>query len=127
MEKTVTETNKAPVPVARYSQGIKIGNTLYTQGVIALDPAANKLVEGDISVQAGRVFESLKAIVESSGMKMSDVVKVSVFLSDLKDYPEFNKVYNSYFTADPPPVRTTVQAKLPFSALVEVEAIACKD
>ncbi|OGJ90824.1 MAG: hypothetical protein A2350_07235 [Candidatus Raymondbacteria bacterium RifOxyB12_full_50_8] len=127
MGKTAVKTNKAPVPVARYSQGIKAGNTLYVQGVIALDPQTNTLVEATIVDQTKRVFESIKAILESSGMAMPDVVKVTAFLSDLNDYPEFNKVYGSYFTADPPPVRTTVQAKMPFGALVEVEVVAYKE
>ena len=126
MNKKTIKTDKAPVPMARYSQGIKVGNTLYVQGVIALDPKTNKLIEGDITAQARRVFESIKAIVESAGMTMADVVKLTAFLSDLGDYPEFNGVYNSYFTHDPPPVRTTVQAKMPFGALLEVDVIACE-
>ncbi|OGS19493.1 MAG: hypothetical protein A3J83_06880 [Elusimicrobia bacterium RIFOXYA2_FULL_40_6] len=126
MEKTVIKTNKAPVPVARYSQGIKIGNMLYTQGTIALDPQTNKMVEGDIIVQTKRVFESLTAILDSAGMKPEDVIKANVYVSDLKDFQEFNKLYNAYFPADPPPVRTTVQAKLPLNALVEVEVVAWK-
>ena len=126
MNKTAVQTTGAPTPLARYSQGIMVGNTLYVQGVIALDPASNKLIEGDIKTQSKRVFESIKAIVEAANMKMSDVVKVTAFLSDLEDYPKFNEVYNKYFTAEPPPVRTTVLAKMPFGAHLEVEAIACK-
>lgn len=124
--KVLVRTAGAPAPLAKYSQGIKIGNTLYVQGVIALDPKTNKLVEGDIRTQSRRVFESIKAVLEAGGMKISDVIKVTVFLSDLKDYPLFNEVYNEYFSAEPPPVRTTVQAKMPFGALLEVETIACK-
>ena len=125
MSKKAVKTDNAPAPVARYSQGIKIGNTLYVQGVIALDPASNKLIAGDIGAQAKRVFESIGAILESASMTMADVVKVTAFLSDLKDYSGFNDVYSSYFTTDPPPVRTTVQARMPFGALLEVEVIAC--
>jgi len=124
MSKTVIKTEKAPKAVARYSQGIKVGNTLYVQGVIALDPATGKLVAGGIEPQAERVFESLKAIVETAGLTLADVVKVTAFLSNLEDYPKFNEIYGRYFMADPPPVRTTVQAKMPLSALVEVEVIA---
>lgn len=126
MSKQVIITDKAPRPVTRYSQGILTGNTLYVQGVIALDPKTNKLVEGSIDVQARRVFESLKAIVEKAGLAMAEVVKVTAFLSNLEDYPAFNEVYRQYFMADPPPVRTTVQAKMPLGALVEVEVIAVK-
>ena len=126
MSKQVIITDKAPRPVARYSQGILVENTLYVQGVIALDPTTNKLVEGPMAVQARRVFESIKAVVEKAGLTMADVVKVTAFLSNLEDYPAFNEVYRQYFMADPPPVRTTVQAKMPFGALVEVDVIAIK-
>ena len=117
-------SDNAPKPVARYSQGILVGGTLYVQEVIALDPKTNKLLGVPMAVQAERVFESIRAIVEKAGLTMADVVKVTAFLADLDDYPAFNEVYRRYFMADPPPVRTTVQAKMPFGALVEVDAIA---
>ena len=126
MPKQVIITENAPRPVARYSQGILVGNTLYVQGVIALDPVTNKLVDGPMAVQAQRVFDSIKAIVEKAGLTMADVVKVTAFLADLDDYPMFNEIYRQYFTADPPPVRTTVQGTMPFGALVEVDVIAVK-
>lgn len=120
-------TDKAPRPVARYSQAIRVGNTLYAQRLIALDPQTGKMVEGDIKTQATRVFESMKAILNAAGMDLKDVVKVTAFLSNLDDYKSFNDVYNSYFQADPAPARITVQAKIPFGALVEVDTIACKE
>ena len=124
MSKTVIWTDRAPKPVARYSQGIKVGNTLYVQGVIALDPQTGKLVEGDVQAQTTRVFKSLSAILQEAGMNLANVVKVTAFLSDLGDYAAFNEVYGRHFVSEPPPVRTTVQAKLPLGALVEVEVIA---
>jgi 2-iminobutanoate/2-iminopropanoate deaminase len=124
MSKTAIWTDGAPKPVARYSQGIRVGNTLYVQGVIALDPKTGKLIDGPITAQSARVFESIRAIVEKAGMTMADVVKVTAFLADLKDYAAFNEVYAQQFTADPPPVRTTVQARMPLDALLEVEVIA---
>lgn len=126
MTKQVIMSDNAPRPVARYSQGVLAGNTLYGQGVIALDPRTNKLVKGKIEIQTRRVFESIKAIVEKAGLTMADVVKVTAFLADLDDYPVFNSIYQQYFMADPPPVRTTVQAKIPLGALVEVDVIAVK-
>jgi len=126
MTKKVIIADNAPKPVARYSQGILVDNTLYVQGVIALDPKTNRLVEGQIDAQARRVFESIRSIVEKAGMTMADVVKVTAFLSNLSDYPVFNAVYGEYFKTDPPPVRTTVQALMPFGALVEVDVIAAK-
>ncbi len=124
MSKRIIKTSKAPTPVAKYSQGLIIDDILYVQGVIALNPETGKLVDGEIEIQSKRVFESIVSIVETAEMTMADVVKVTVFLDNLTDYPKFNAIYNSYFTYDPPPVRTTVQAKLPFDALVEVEVIA---
>jgi 2-iminobutanoate/2-iminopropanoate deaminase len=124
MSKTVIKTDRAPKPVARYSQGIKVGNTLYVQGVIALDPQTGKMIDGGIAEQTTRVFKSLVAILQEAGMTLTNVVKVTAFLSDLGDYAAFNEVYGRHFSAEPPPVRTTVQAKLPLGALLEVEVIA---
>jgi 2-iminobutanoate/2-iminopropanoate deaminase len=126
MQKIEIKVKGAPKPVARYSQGIVVNHTLYVQGVIALDPESGKLIDSGIENQTKRVFDSIRAIVEGAGMRMADIVKVTVFLSDLADYQKFNEVYNSYFPYDPPPVRTTVQAKMPFGALMEAEAVAYK-
>jgi 2-iminobutanoate/2-iminopropanoate deaminase len=127
MQKKKIHVKNAPNPVARYSQGILVDHTLYVQGVIALDPESGELIDKGIEHQTRRVFDSIRAIVEGAGMGMADVVKVTVFLSDLKDFSKFNEVYNSYFPEDPPPVRTTVQAKMPFGALIEAEAIASRN
>lgn len=124
MQKRMISTSKAPTPVARYSQGLMVNDMLYVQGVIALDPQTGKLVDGEIELQSERVFKSINAILEAAEMTMTDVVKVTAFLENLSDYPKFNSIYDSYFVNDPPPVRTTVQAKLPFGALVEVEIMA---
>lgn len=126
MRKTVIQSNRAPAPVARYSQAIQVGNTLYVQGIIALDPQTKKMIEGAVDVQTERIFASIKAILEAGGMTLADVVKVTAFLANLEDYPAFNNVYNRHFTADPAPVRTTVQAKPPLGALVEIEVVAAK-
>jgi 2-iminobutanoate/2-iminopropanoate deaminase len=124
MQKMKIHVTDAPAPVARYSQAILVDHTLYVQGVIALDPSSGKLINNGIEHQTKRVLDSIRAIVEGAGMTMADVVKITVFLSDLTDYPKFNEIYNTYFPYDPPPVRTTVQAKMPFGALIEAEAIA---
>jgi 2-iminobutanoate/2-iminopropanoate deaminase len=126
MSKTVIQSNQAPAPVARYSQGIRVGNTLYVQGVIALDPQTNKMITGAIDVQTERILDSIKAILEAGDMTLSNVVKVTAFLANLEDYPAFNMVYNRYFSANPAPVRTTVQAQSPLGALVEIEVVAAK-
>ncbi len=122
--KTVIQTSQAPRPVARYSQGIRVGNTLYVQGMIALDPEKHTIVPGGIREQSERVFQSIAAVLAAAGMGFEHVVRVAAFLANLADYPTFNEVYNLHFATNPPPVRTTVQAGLPLGALVEVEVIA---
>jgi 2-iminobutanoate/2-iminopropanoate deaminase len=124
MTKKAIKASNAPQPVARYSQAIRVGNTLYMQGVIALDPQTGKMIAGNIEAQTKRVFEGIEAVLTEAGMRLADVVKVSAFLADMADYPKFNAIYNQKFSADPPPVRTTVQVGLPFGALVEVDVIA---
>ncbi len=126
MDKKVIKTDKAPMPVANYSQGVKVGETLYIQGVIALVPETNEMLQGDIKAQAERVFDSIEAILDEAGLSIDDAVKVTAFLKDLADYSGFNEVYNSRFRSEYPPVRTTVQAAMPLGALVEVEVIACE-
>jgi 2-iminobutanoate/2-iminopropanoate deaminase len=117
-------TSKAPKALARYSQGLKVGDTLYLQGIIPIDPDTGRVVTGDIRAHTTRVLESMKAILEAAGLGMKDVVKVTAFLADLTDYQGFNEIYNTYFSADPPPARTTVGANLLLGARVEVDAIA---
>lgn len=121
--KRVINTENAPSAIGPYSQAIKAGGWIYTAGVIPLDPATGQMVEGDIQVKAHRVLDSLKAIIESAGASMSDVVKTTIFLKDLKDFVAVNEVYSQYFSA-PFPARSTVQvAMLPKDAEVEIEAI----
>ncbi len=122
----MVNAQNAPMPLARYSQGIKVGNTLYIQGMIGLDPVTGKLVEGGIVNETKRVFESIEAVLKEAGMGFENVVKVVAYLSDIADYAQFNKIYNSCFETGIAPVRTTVEAKLPISARVEVEVVACE-
>jgi 2-iminobutanoate/2-iminopropanoate deaminase len=125
--KTVIQTDNAPRPVARYSQGIRVGNTLYVQGMTALDPKTNTILSGDVRKQSEQVFQSIGAILKEAGMGFENVVRVAAFLSDIADYPAFNEVYNRHFDTKIPPVRTTVQAGLPLGAKVEVEVIAAAE
>ena len=121
--KEVISTKGAPAAVGPYSQGIKVGNLLFTAGQIPLDPESGKMVEGDISVQAERVMQSLKAILTEAGTNFDNVVKTTVFLDDLGDYKAFNDVYAAYFN-DAPPARSAFQVgALPLGALVEVEMV----
>jgi len=124
MAKSVVATNDAPQAIGPYSQGIRLGNLVFTAGQIPLDPATGKLVEGDISVQAERVMKNVAAVLAAAGSSLDQVVKTTCFLANLDDFATFNEVYGRSFT-EMPPARSTVQvARLPAGALVEVECIA---
>jgi 2-iminobutanoate/2-iminopropanoate deaminase len=125
--KEVIYTDKAPKPIGPYSQAIKVGSWLFLSGQIPIDPRSGDIIEGDIEVQTRRVLENIKAILENAGFTLGDIVKVTVYLVDLNDFPRFNKVYSEYFK-DKPPARTTVQvAALPRSVRIEIDAIAYKE
>lgn len=127
MVKEVIYTDKAPKPIGPYSQAIKVGSWLFLSGQIPIDPRSGDIIEGDIEVQTRRVLENIKAILENAGFTLGDIVKVTVYLVDLNDFPRFNKVYSEYFK-DKPPARTTVQvAALPRSVRIEIDAIAYKE
>ncbi|HVB63445.1 MAG TPA: RidA family protein [Nitrolancea sp.] len=124
MAKSVVATNDAPQAIGPYSQGIRLGNLVFTAGQIPLDPATGKLVEGDIAVQAERVMKNLEGVLAAAGSSLDQVVKTTCFLANLDDFAAFNEVYGRAFTSMPP-ARSTVQvARLPAGALVEVECIA---
>jgi 2-iminobutanoate/2-iminopropanoate deaminase len=118
-------TDKAPKPVGPYSQGIIAGGCfLFISGQIPIDPEAGKLVEGSFEEKARRVMDNIKAIVEAAGGSMDDIVKVTVYLTDISRFSEFNRIYSEYFKAAPPS-RVVVGVKaLPLNADLEVEAIA---
>ncbi len=123
MKKKVS-TNSAPQAIGPYSQGIVCGNFLFVSEQIAIDPSTGELVSGDIKAQTERVLENIKAIIEAAGGKMSDIVKTTCFLTDLKNFREFNETYAKFFDDDPP-ARTTVEvSSLPKGALIGIDAIA---
>lgn len=126
MVKEVVFTEKAPKPIGPYSQAVKVGSWLFVSGQIPIDPRTGDIVGNDIEVQTRRVLENVKAILEEAGYTLDDVVKVTVYLVDLNDFPKFNKVYSEYFK-DKPPARTTVQvAGLPRNSRIEIDVIAYK-
>ena len=123
MRETV-KTEKAPAAIGPYSQGIRSGGFLFCSGQIPLDPATGKMVEGGIKVQTERVLQNLEAVLTSGGASLRSVVKTTVYLVDLVDFPAMNGVYGTFFPENPP-ARATVQvAKLPAGALVEIDAVA---
>jgi 2-iminobutanoate/2-iminopropanoate deaminase len=117
-------TDEAPRAIGPYSQAVRSGNTIYTSGQIPLDPATNELVEGDFETLTRRVFENLKAVLESGGASFSNVVKATVFLKSMSDFQTLNGVYAEYF-GDHKPARSTVAvADLPKGVPVEIDLIA---
>jgi 2-iminobutanoate/2-iminopropanoate deaminase len=125
-ERKAIYTDKAPKPVGPYSQAITKNNALYVAGQVGLDPKTSKLVGDSVGVQTRQAIENIKAIVESAGLKLSDVVQVTVYLADIKDFDKMNKVYAGYFSGSAP-ARATVQvAALPLKARVEIVAVAVK-
>lgn len=116
-------SDQAPAAIGPYSQAIKHGGLLFTSGQIALDVDGN-LIEGDIGVQTDRVFLNLKAILEAGGATFQDVIKATVFLKNMEDFPTVNEKFAQYF-GDHRPARSTVEvARLPKDVLVEIEFIA---
>ncbi len=123
--KNIIHTDSAPAAVGPYSQAVQIGDLLYTSGQIALDPETMKIVgEGDVSAQAHQVLTNLKEVLEAGGSSLANVIKTTVFLTDMGNYGALNAVYNEYF-GDSKPARSAVAVSaLPLGVLVEVEAVA---
>jgi 2-iminobutanoate/2-iminopropanoate deaminase len=121
-----SEDAPAPVAGAPYSQAVAAtpGELLFVSGQVPVDPATGTLVDGDITAQTGMVLRHLRAVVEAAGGGIEHVVKCTVFLTDLADFPAMNAVYAGVFTADPPARSTVGVAALPLGARVEIEAIA---
>ncbi|MDE5965732.1 MAG: RidA family protein [Lachnospiraceae bacterium] len=124
MEKTVIKTDKAPAAIGPYSQAVEVNGVIYTSGVVPIDPATGQVVEGDIKVQAKRVFESMKALLEAAGSNMDSVVKTTVFIKDMNDFAALNEVYASYFTGDYPARSCVEVARLPKDVLIEMEVVS---
>lgn len=114
----------APAAIGPYSQAVRSGGFLFCSGQVALDPATGKLVGGGIEAQTERVLRNLAAVLGAGGADLASVVKTTVYLADLADFPQMNRVYATFFPEDPPARATVQAAKLPADALVEIDAIA---
>lgn len=126
--KKIIQTDKAPAPVGPYNQAIIHSGTLYISGQIALDPATGELVTGDIEAETRRVMENLRAILAEADLAFEDVIKCSIFVSDMNDYGRINKVYATYFNEATAPARELVEvANLPKFVHIEISAIAAFD
>ena len=123
MPKAVS-TQAAPAAIGPYSQAIRAGDFLFVSGQIPLDPATGALVDGDVRTQTRRVLENLAAVVAAGGASLDRVVKTTVYLVDMNDFPAMNEVYATFFGA-PAPARATVQVgRLPKDVRVEIDAVA---
>jgi 2-iminobutanoate/2-iminopropanoate deaminase len=120
----VVTTGRAPAAIGPYSQAVRSGSFLFCSGQIPLDPASGQLVEGGIEAQTARVLDNLTALLAAAGLTLGDVVKTTVFLVSMDDFPAMNEVYARYFDEDPPARSTIGVAALPKGARVEIEAIA---
>lgn len=125
--KKVIKTDKAPSPLGPYNQAILKNDTLYASGQIAIDPKTNSLYKGDIKSETKLVMENLSAVLHAAEMNFSQVVKCSIFISDMNDFTAINEVYGSYFDDENAPARETVQvAVLPKNVNVEISLIAVR-
>ena len=126
MSKKAVATAAAPKAIGPYSQAIDVGNAVYVSGGIPLDPATGQIIDGDIKSQTERVFKNIEAILKASGLGLNDVVRTTVYMTDLASFADMNEVYAGFFK-EPFPARTTVQASaLPKGAKIEIDAIAVK-
>jgi 2-iminobutanoate/2-iminopropanoate deaminase len=125
--KKIINTSKAPAPIGPYNQAILVGNMLYTSGQIALHPETMELVLDDIKIETKQVMENMKAVLEAADMSFENVLKASIFISDMNNFSQINDVYGQYFDEATAPARETVEvANLPKFVNVEISMIAVK-
>lgn len=122
--KKIVRTPLAPKAIGPYSQAVAVGGFVFLSGQVPLDPQSGKIVQDGIEAQTRRCLDNLAAVLHAAGTSLSSVVKTTVYLTNLSDFPAMNVIYASYFPADPP-ARSTVQvAALPVGAAIEIDAIA---
>jgi 2-iminobutanoate/2-iminopropanoate deaminase len=124
--KTIIRTDKAPAPIGPYSQAVMKGDFLYISGQIAINPETGKLDNADLKAETTRVMMNLQAILNEAGMNFSNVVKTTIFLSDMALFAQVNEIYASYFAADFPARETVQAAGLPWNVNVEISMIAAR-
>ena len=124
MSKRIIQTELAPAAIGPYSQAIRIGDFLYTSGQIALDPKSGKFLSGEIKEETEQTLRNISAILQADGLELENVIKTTVYLSDLNDFAQMNQIYEKYFSKNKP-ARACVQvAALPKGAKIEIDAIA---
>jgi reactive intermediate/imine deaminase len=123
MNRTAISTTDAPEAIGPYSQAVKVNNTVYLSGQIPLQPETGALVSGDLTVQARQVFNNLAAVAQASGGKLSDVVKLTIYLTDLQHFSTINELMAGYFSPPYPARATVAVAALPKGAQIEIDAV----
>ncbi|WP_291650932.1 RidA family protein [Clostridium sp.] len=123
MQKEIISTSKAPSAIGPYSQGIKIGEMIFTSGQIPVDPATGEVVT-EIKAATRQSLENVKAVLEEAGSSLEKVVKVVVFIKDMNDFGQVNEVYGEYFNENPPARSCVEVARLPKDCVIEIEAVA---
>ncbi len=126
MEKLIINTNNAPAPIGPYNQAVKAGNMLFISGQIALNPETGQLEKDDIISETHRVMQNLRNILTEAGMDFSDVIKSTIFITDMNDFSQINEVYGKYFSGYFPTRETVQVAGLPKGVNVEISMIAIK-
>lgn len=124
MSKRIIHTDKAPAPIGPYSQAVVAGNMLFVSGQVAIIPATGDLATGDIVTETHQVMKNIGAILDAAGFQFSDIVKTSIFLSDMGLFASVNEVYGSYFTSDFPARETVAVKTLPKNVNVEITVTA---
>ena len=125
-KRQVIQTEKAPKAIGPYSQGVKAGCLFFISGQLGLIPESGEFIQGGVEEQTKQSLINLKNILESQGYELEDVVKTTVFLKDMRDFPKMNAIYAEFFKLEPPARSTVEVADLPKGGLVEIEAIAFK-
>lgn len=124
--KKIIKTNNAPEPIGPYNQAIMAGDTLYVSGQIAIEPISGNLIDSSIEAETHQVMANLKAVLNEAGLDFLNVVKTTIFLSDMNSFVKVNEVYGQYFTKDFPARETVAVKTLPKNVNVEISAIAVK-
>tara|TARA_B100000131_G_scaffold82470_1_gene79462 strand:- start:1532 stop:1912 length:381 start_codon:yes stop_codon:yes gene_type:complete len=123
--KKIVNTSNAPKPIGPYNQAVISGNLMFMSGQIAFDPSTGELVIGEIQAETKQVMENLKSILDEAGLSFKDVIKTSIFLSDMNNFQQVNEIYGSYFSDEDAPARETVEvSRLPKDVNVEISMIA---
>jgi 2-iminobutanoate/2-iminopropanoate deaminase len=122
--KQIIQTDKAPGAIGPYSQAVRAGNMVFTAGQIGLDPATMEIVSGGVEAETRQVLNNLKQVLEAAGSGLTYVVKTTVFLRDMADFPKMNAIYAEFFPENPPARSAVEVAALPKGVAVEIEAVA---